>query len=258
MHNSLTEDDLVKIFSMKERSKKRVFIFFDIIYKLLIFVFIVCICYIVINFRAYAQKLNFWYKKDFQSQVADKDMPNAPSASNLENSADAFGLPVMNDNHIDIPIIDVNAPINFRINNTPKEVSIGLESGVIQLNGTALPGEKGNVYITGHSSNYIWAKGDYNSIFALLDKLVIGDKIYIKFGNVIYCYNVFDKKIVLKTDLSVTKSTNDSRLTLVTCWPVGTSLKRLVVLANQEYPDPENNKEASANTGTFETLTSGR
>ena len=46
-----------------------------------------------------------------------------------------------------------------------------LDKGVIKYPGSADPGHIGNSFIFGHSSNFPWARGKYNQVFALLDKL---------------------------------------------------------------------------------------
>ena len=256
MKHQLSEEDLVRIFSYKERAEKRQYFVFEIIYRLLIFVFILSATYFFINMSAFSIKVGFWYKNDVKTATVEEiPAPITPGVPNLESEKRT--VPDLLDNQIGIPVVDVKAPITFRVSNTAKETGLALEKGVIQINGTALPGEKGNIYVTGHSSNYVWAKGSYNSIFALLDKLVVGDMIYVKFNNIVYEYKVFDKKVVIPTDVSVLQQTNDSRLTLVTCWPVGTSLKRLAVLANQIYPDPLKNS-LSSETIQADRLPSGR
>jgi LPXTG-site transpeptidase (sortase) family protein len=70
-------------------------------------------------------------------------------------------------------------------------------------------------------------------------------------------YQVNDQRVVMPTDLTIMEPTEDTRLTLVTCWPVGTSLKRLALLASQVYPNPEKNKEPTS-TYRINNLPSGR
>jgi sortase A len=192
----------------------------------------------------------YWYNNDFNNETSTKTPAKPePVIADLismtkepKETVKKVIQPDMPENSIRIPSIEIDAPISWRVNNVPKEVSSGLSKGVIQINGTALPGQKGNVYITGHSSNYVWVRQKYNSIFSNISKLVVGDLIYVKFGSDIYAYKVFDQRVVASNDLSILNPTNDSRLTLATCWPLGTSLKRMVILANQIYPNPDKNK----------------
>lgn len=101
--------------------------------------------------------------------------------------------------------------------------------------GTALPGEVGNVFITGHSVLPQFAKPeDYNTIFTKLPDLDVGDIVDIDFEENKYRYVVQYKKVVNPKDLSVLKpiSRGAKNLTLMTCVPPGTSLKRMVVVTS--------------------------
>lgn len=134
-------------------------------------------------------------------------------------------------NEIYIPKINVSAPVIWNVPENNQMPS--LENGVAQYSGTALPGQIGNVFIYGHSSNYWWDKGGYNEIFALLDQLQTSDKIYINYENKVYVYVVTAQKVVSPKDTSVLNPTSTPTLSLMTCVPVGTSLNRLVVTASQ-------------------------
>ncbi len=257
MDKVITEEDLVRIFSYKDKHEARQSLLFQFFYYGLFFLIFAAIVYVTINFAGVTTTLTFWYKSNFTTQVEGPTQVNlaTPKVPTLES--EKYSTPEVANNHIAIPVLDINAPVTFGVNNISKEVESNLINGPIQINGTSLPGQTGNVYITGHSSNYVWIKSDYNSIFAILDKLVIGDMIYVNYNNVVYVYQVFDTKIVLPSDTNVLKATSDSRLTLVTCWPVGTSLKRIVISANQTHPDPKNN--TTPNTpADFQSLPSGR
>jgi len=108
-----------------------------------------------------------------------------------------------------------------------------LQMGVVRYPFTADPGEHGNVFITGHSSNYSWAKGDFNAVFALLYKLKKGDEYSIYFGGKKYTYRVFAHFEVEPEDVSVLHQPLDRKMaTLMTCTPVGTTLRRLIVQAD--------------------------
>lgn len=268
MSKQISEDDLLKIFTQKQQKTNLFEVFFNIASKAIVFLTILFIVFIGINFYAIKDNFDYWYKNDFEEQTVAPDVNSAlePGTTVLKNinnttnkkvETNKINLPQIADNSISIPVLNLTSPITWRVNNTTKEVSSNLEKGVIQVNGTALPGEKGNVYITGHSSNYLWTTGDYKSIFSVINRLVAGDLVYVNYGGTVYVYKVYDQKVVAKDDLSIMAKTNDSRLSLVTCWPLGTSLKRMVVLANQIYPDPKNNKSSEASSN-FNKLPAGR
>ena len=132
--------------------------------------------------------------------------------------------------------IGIEAPMVWSKSENEKEMLLDLENGVSHFAKTGIPGQPGNAVISGHSSNYIWAKGNYNHIFKDLNKLEKGDIINIKTiqknGRVItYQYVVSGKYIDAPDDERIFENTDNSILTLSTCWPLGTNLKRLVIKA---------------------------
>lgn len=107
-----------------------------------------------------------------------------------------------------------------------------LREGVVHYPYTANPDQYGNVFITGHSSYYPWDKGRYKDIFALLHKLEIGDEYSIYYKGEKFTYRVKEKFEVKPDDVSVLEQPTDQKIsTLMTCTPVGTVLRRLIVRA---------------------------
>jgi sortase A len=104
-----------------------------------------------------------------------------------------------------------------------------LKEGVAHFKDSALPGEKGNIFIFGHSSAEV--RSDYWKIFATLSDLEVGNEISVFYQGNVYKYKVSEKKTVEPTDLSVLKKGKKEVLTLMTCWPLGTNLKRLIIKA---------------------------
>lgn len=138
----------------------------------------------------------------------------------------------LEDNHLLIPKINVKAPIIWNSEVDEKTMLKNLEKGVVHYKGTALPDEKGNVFISGHSSGAWWRPGAYKTVFSLLDKLEKDDEIVLSYQNKVYVYKVFDKLVVKPKDVWVLKPTSEPVLSLMTCVPVGTDLKRLIVRAS--------------------------
>lgn len=102
------------------------------------------------------------------------------------------------------------------------------------LPGSALPGEKGNIFITGHSSlTQFFRQDNYKAIFANLPRLDKGDEILVNAGGTDYKYVVEAMKVVDPSETWVINPPDsDGRyLTLMTCVPPGLSTKRLIVLA---------------------------
>ena len=108
-----------------------------------------------------------------------------------------------------------------------------LKKGAAHAEGTAKPGEDGNIYVFAHSTDVFYNVGTYNAVFYLLWKLEVDDEIYIYYENEQYVYKVSDKKIVSSTDVKYLGDFGGKTLTLQTCYPPGTTLKRLIVVAKQ-------------------------
>lgn len=142
------------------------------------------------------------------------------------------------ENTISIPKINIHAPVIFENSVVEEDVQKALQSGVVHYGNTALPGQAGNSAIFGHSSNDWWEPGNYKFVFVLLDKLIPGDRFTMDYQSKRYTYEVTGSKIVEPTDISVLKPTAEPTLTLITCTPPGTSLRRLVVTAKQVDPAP--------------------
>lgn len=151
-------------------------------------------------------------------------------------------LPTIPANTVGISSLGISAPIFWDTEYNEKIMQDKLRNGVLHLGGTAKPGQKGVVVITGHSSNYPWIKGAYNTIFAPLHKTKAGETIVINYDNQEYAYKITKTYKVSPTELSVLKGGGDGTLRLITCTPIGTSLRRLVVEAEQVSPNPAENQ----------------
>jgi sortase A len=139
---------------------------------------------------------------------------------------------------ITIPKINVHAPVNYEPSIQEAAIQTALQTGVVHYGNTAIPGQPGNVAIFGHSSNDWWEPGNFKFVFVLLDKLSPGDKVSLDYGAKRYTYEVTGSKIVEPTAVDVLNPTPTPTLTLITCTPPGTSLRRLVVTAKQIDPLP--------------------
>lgn len=90
------------------------------------------------------------------------------------------------------------------------------------------PGQKGNTVIIAHRFLHLPPRTD---TFFNLDKVRVGDKVLVQQKGGIYRYTVSETKVVDKNDRSVLAQTYDYRLTLITCHPLWTSDRRLIVVA---------------------------
>lgn len=130
-----------------------------------------------------------------------------------------------------IPVLSIETPIKYIENMDEDVLNSKLKEGVVHYPGTAEVGEKGNAFIFGHSSFYWWDWSEYTSIFANLESIKKDDIILVYENNELYIYQVSNTYVVDPTDLSVLNQGSDYKLTLMTCTPLGTNLKRFIVEA---------------------------
>ena len=128
-----------------------------------------------------------------------------------------------------IPTIEVDAPVQLNI--TGEDTEQYLSQGIAHLKGSAQFGTTGNVFLTGHSSDYPWRFDKYAAVFALTPHLKKGDAIYLQNLGRTYTYVVTSTEVVQPDQLSITNSTSTPVLTLMTCYPIGTTQERFVVHA---------------------------
>ena len=109
--------------------------------------------------------------------------------------------------------------------------SSDLKKSLVQYPQTALPGQLGNAVIFGHSVlPQFFNPKSYLTIFSTLYHLKQGDEIYVNYDNIHYKYLIEEMYEVSPNDLSVLEQRFDGRyLTLITCSPPGTYLRRLII-----------------------------
>ncbi len=160
-----------------------------------------------------------------------------------------------------IPKINVDVPVLYDVGNDYASQMTAMTKGVAQFaipGASSHPGQVGNTVLAGHSSNDLFDTGDYKFIFAQLEKLEKGDTIYANYNSKRYTYTVREKQVVAPNDVSsLVYSTTKPILTLLTCTPVGTSLNRLLVIADQVSPDPNQSIAAPADTTNKQTAIPG-
>lgn len=147
-----------------------------------------------------------------------------------------FIQPVSTQFAIVIPKIGANAPVFANVNAADTKTYLPvLKQGVAHALGTVFPGVTGNIFLFAHSTDNFWNVGRYNAIFYLLKELNNGDEINLIYLGKRYIYRVTNKVIVDPSETQyLTKQTNYEQLSLQTCWPPGTTLKRMIVIARPE------------------------
>ncbi len=141
--------------------------------------------------------------------------------------------PIDSNFSIIIPKINANAKVVQNVNPyKSNEYQKALTQGVAHASGSATPDQKGNVFIFAHSATNWYQASQYNAVFYLLNKLEKGDNITVYFDNTPYNYSVDQIKFVNSDEIDyLSTNQNSNQLTLMTCWPPGTTLKRLIIIA---------------------------
>lgn len=135
-----------------------------------------------------------------------------------------------------IPKIGANTQIFPNVDAGKPETYLPLlQKGVAHAAGTVFPGVEGNIYLFAHSTDAFWNVGRYNAVFYLLKELESGDEIDVFFNGVRHIYRVVNKIIVDPSEVKyLTQPLSYEQLSLQTCWPPGTTFKRLIVIAKPE------------------------
>lgn len=145
-----------------------------------------------------------------------------------------------------IPKLNIDVPVAFNIN--ANDVMAAMNHGVAQFSipgANALPGQIGNLVISGHSAGDIYSSNPYKFIFSGLERLEIGDLIYVNYESVRYTYQMTGSNVVEPTDVNaLIYATDKPMLTLITCTPLGTSRYRLLISAEQISPSYDSNNTA--------------
>lgn len=141
-----------------------------------------------------------------------------------------------------IPKINVDAPVVYGVSPEHDAQMKAMEKGIAHFaiaGASAVPGQAGNAVFAAHSSNDAFASGDYKFVFAQNEKLAKDDVIYMHYQGKRYTYAVTKTEVVMPNEVSkVQLQTDKPMLTLVSCVPLGTAEKRLLIFAEQISPEP--------------------
>lgn len=177
------------------------------------------------------------------AQVESYISPGALEGKNLVINDPVSSTKVGPEPRLIIPKINVDMPADFTVSTLDEaKIQTALQHAAVHYNlpgANALPGQYGNSVILGHSSNDVFAQGQYKFAFVLADQLVAGDTIYVHHDGTRYTYKITDKKVIKPSQIQELQIGYDKpMLTLVTCTPAGTSINRLLIYAEQINPDP--------------------
>jgi sortase A len=195
-----------------------------------------------LSIRFYGEYRQNKLLKDFEKSMMSIDKeetaspsplqsPSTASASALESSPEVSAAPVQNTQVAEpkgtigimmIPKISLKVAVSEGTDQSILKYAVG------HFKGTASPGEIGNSSFAGHRSYA------YNEFFNRLDEMTIGDEIIVRTKKGEFKYKVYEKKVVLPTEVSVLNPTKDATITLVTCTPIRVATHRLIIKGRLE------------------------
>lgn len=97
-----------------------------------------------------------------------------------------------------------------------------LKKGIGHYAGSTLPGENGNVVLSGHR----------DTVFKPLENIKVNDEVVIETDYGVYKYKVSNIRVTDPDDSTVTMPTDFEKLTMYTCYPfnyIGTAPERFIV-----------------------------
>jgi len=185
----------------------------------------------IFNWHVISQFLSKPAKTPFEKKI-EKEIPQPKEISQPEKKTEEKDFEYSEkENSIEIPKIEISAPIILV--ESEKEIKSGLDRGVVLFPGSALPGQKGQTIIEGHSAPPGWPKIKYDWVFSRLNELGEGDEVILNFEHQKLSYYV-SKKVFLNRgeEIPFKDLTNsDDVLFLISCWPPGKDIKRIAVMA---------------------------
>ncbi len=161
--------------------------------------------------------------------------PSTGFSSVITGPKEQFLIAKDTDFSLVIPKIGATSKIFPNVDPTQESAFLPiLQKGIAHAAGSVFPGMAGNIYLFAHSTDNFWDVGRYNAVFYLLKDLSAGDSVIVFFEGRRHNYTVSDSKIIDPQDVSYlvnSQKTGQERLILQTCWPPGTTWKRLLIIA---------------------------
>jgi len=184
------------------------------------------------------EKLNHIHKK-YRTDSIYKPKYNDLLKNNIKSYNIKFNV-LPPDARLTIPKIWVDVHI-VTLSNIPIEkikkadYDEYLYDGVVKYPYTTDPGQKGNVFIFGHTSYYWWKKNPYGTVFSKIPRLRHGDIMELTWNWKKYKYEIFKKLILSPTQVSwvYKKYKNWEFLTIMGCYPIGSDSQRMVIIAKR-------------------------
>lgn len=158
-----------------------------------------------------------------EAQMSEAADEKALARANRATQEFALSIPKIGANSSIVPDVD---PFDI---NTYQDA---LKRGIAHAKNSGKPGDGRRIFLFAHSTNSPLNYSEYNAVFYQLRLLSEGEKIFINYNGDSHIYIVKQKEVVSATDTHwLTEAGSGEQLVLQTCDPPGTSLRRLLVIA---------------------------
>lgn len=167
----------------------------------------------------------------YEEVLDDGESANGVEKIQLPSHADRAAAQT----HLTVPELEIyDAVIQYDVDGTDENIyHTILTRAIAHFGGTAYPGEKGNMFLFGHSKIPILAGTDYESIFTNLPRLSNGALLHVSEGGIQYTYRVNNTAVLSPQDVFILNQPKEERLlTLMTCIPPGFGQNRYVAVAS--------------------------
>lgn len=147
---------------------------------------------------------------------------------------------------VEVPSLGITAPVYLPSRRywdrqqwtlLEEQMQIGMSEGAVAYPHSVEPGERGSVFIAGHSSppNERAKNSEYGTVFAKLPDISVGASIILHTENGAMEYLVEDTKVISPKETELlAQEYRSNQLKLITCFPIGTTKDRFVVIAKMK------------------------
>lgn len=142
----------------------------------------------------------------------------------------AESRPELDENRLHIPQIDLSVPIVPINGNEEYALNLG---AIHRAETSGNPRDGGNYVVAGHRFNYGLTPQETRRLspFYHIDKLSLGDEIFVDYEGERYVYRISEKRGVPATAVEIEQPTDQPRLTLYSCELGGSLAGREVIFA---------------------------
>ena len=181
----------------------------------------------------------YWNVVSMQQEIAtdmdhylQENLNSYDFSFNLLPPTNRLVIPAIN---LDVPLVETDEH-DYK-NFTETTFDADLENWVVKYPTTPNPGEWGNAFFFGHTSQEYWKSNPYGTVFRNIPQLKTDDKIQVVRDGVLYEYKVVKTIVVRPREVNDTYvkfwDENKEYITLMWCYPIWRTDKRMMVFAEK-------------------------